>query len=238
MEDARLAAVEIFADRPGHFLNFKHLVHEPGGHSAFRHAVIFRGFRILHQGQAAGFFDRPQTLAAIRAGSRQHNTGGIGALIVRQAAEEHINRPAETPRLGKIRQLQTAVLHRQAGVRRDQIDIVRLDHHSVADLTHGHGRAPAEQFGQHALMIGVKMLDQNVSEPAIRRRRRQEVLECFQAAGRGSHPHDGTAGGPRYDGGVFRGTRCEAAIVRRYSKFLAAKRLDALWRHVVQPGSF
>ena len=192
IEDARRPAFEVIANGRRHRRHVQHLVDQSGRHRAVGHAVVFRGLRPLHNRQAARLLDRTQTFAAVAAGAGEDDASRVRSLIEREAAKEIVDRPAKAARLGKFRQSQIAVLDRKTRIGWNQINAIGFDQHPVGNLLHRHGRAPSEQLGKHAFVIGIEMLDEHIGKPGIRQRRRQEVLESFEAARRCAKPHHRT----------------------------------------------
>ncbi len=83
----------------------------------------------------------------------------------------------------------------QVGVRRDHVDVIRLDPHVVARLADRHARALREQAGEDAVVRRVQMLDQHVSHAEVRREMVEELVEGFEAAGRSADADDREHGG-------------------------------------------
>ena len=190
IEDARRPAFEVIANGRRHRRHVEHLVDQSRRHRAVGHAVVFRGLRPLHNRQAARLLDRTQTFAAVAAGAGKYDASRIRSLVERQTAEEVVDRAAKAARLGKFGQSELVAVDREARIGRNQINAIGFDRHAVGDLLHGHGRAPSEQFGEHAFVVGIEMLHENIGEPRIRRRGRQEVLKSFEAAcGRAKSHH-------------------------------------------------
>ena len=81
----------------------------------------------------------------------------------------------------------------QGGIRRDDVDVVRLDRRLRRDLLHGHPGVPRQQFRQEARAVGGEVLDEHEGHAAVRRHLREERLEGLQAARGRAHTHNDTA---------------------------------------------
>ena len=86
----------------------------------------------------------PMALAVVRLGQRAEKVVDRGPLL--------------TPLL-QLRQTQMRVNRVQIGVRRNDIDLVRLQRQRLCDLAHGNVNVGLEDFGQVALMLWRKMHD-------------------------------------------------------------------------------
>jgi hypothetical protein len=53
------------------------------------------------------------------------------------------------------------------GIRGDHVNVIRSKDHAVPDLDDGHGRFFGDEFGQHAAMFGVEMLNQDESHSRV-----------------------------------------------------------------------
>ena len=181
-----------------HLRHRQHGIDQAGGDRAGRHA----GHRLvavagLRQRQPAVILDRAQSLRAIAAGAGQHHAYGAVTLVFGQRGEEGIDRPTMLARRRRLAYLQHAIGDGQRGIRRNHIDMPRLDSHAVRCLQHRHGGAAADQLRQQAVVVWRQVLHQHESQLAVRRHVREKRLECFQASGRGTDADDHGAGGWR-----------------------------------------
>ena len=179
-----------------HLRHRQHGIDQAGGDRAGRHA----GHRLvavagLRQRQPAVILDRAQSLRAIAAGAGQHHAYGAVTLVFGQRGEEGIDRPAMLARRRRLAYLQHAVGDGQRGIRRNHIDMPRLDAHAVRCLQHRHAGAAADQLRQQAVVVRRQVLHQHEGQFAVRRHVREKRLECFQASGRGTDADDHGAGG-------------------------------------------
>ncbi len=81
------------------------------------------------------------------------------------------------------RQEQHALVDRERGVGRDEVDVVRYGRCSVRNGAHRHPRVLREQFGQEARLLGVEMLHEDEGHAGVWWQVGEEGLECLQAAG-------------------------------------------------------
>lgn len=79
---------------------------------------------------------------------------------------------------------------REILVGRDDINTVGLDLHPVARLLDHHRGGALQEFREHAVAVGVEMLDDDISHAAIDRHAAQKLLQCFQSAGRRTYADD------------------------------------------------
>src|SRR5690242_621538 len=80
-------------------------------------------------------------------------------------------------------------------------------------------------------MVGVEMLDQDIGQAAVGRRRGEKILKGFKPTGRSANADDRTTCGLGCGSRVVRRRNCNTPI-RGKGSLVAAKRLDALRRHL------
>ena len=68
-------------------------------------------------------------------------------------------------------------------VRRDHIDGVRLNRHTVFHFMNRHSGVAPDKFGQDALVFRIEMLDEDEGHACVRGRMGEELLEGFQSSG-------------------------------------------------------
>jgi hypothetical protein len=66
------------------------------------------------------------------------------------------------------------------------VDVIRRDPHRLVHLPNGHARV-RQQRGELALVVGVKMQDDDEGHPTVLRHVREERLERAQTFGRGAN---------------------------------------------------
>ena len=169
------------------------IIHHPGGNRAARHAVILRGADALHHHHPALGLDGAHTQRAIAARPRKHDPDGPLMLILRERAEEKVNRHAASARSHRFQQLQRAVQKGHVAIGRNDVGAVGLHLHSVLHFEHLHAGVAADQFGENALMVRRQMLHQNEGHTGIATggEAGKERFESRQPAGRRPDAYDG-----------------------------------------------
>ena len=179
----------------GHLLHGQREVHEPGLDRTLRHAVVLGGLRGLRERQPAVFPDRPQAGGAVGASPRENDSHGVLALILGERAEERIDGLAQTG-FCWLREPQQTPLQREHGVRRDDVDVVRLCASPVLCLLNRHPCVPAEQLSEHAGMASLQVLHDDHDHARVGRHLIEEAVQGLERPGRGSDSHEETV--PRY----------------------------------------
>ena len=183
--------LHVFEQDFGHALDRQDVIDVAGGDGAARHPVIVRGLRGLSDRHPAAGLDRLQAQRPFRARAREDDADGAFLLVLGQGCRKVSignRRPRRLERLGEV---ELPLADRQGPVRRDHVDVVRLDGHRVGDLDHFHGRDPAQELDHEALVGRVQVLDQDKSHPAVRGHRAEELLERIEPPRRGPEPNHG-----------------------------------------------
>jgi hypothetical protein len=123
----------------------------------------------LGECKTSGLLDLSQTQSAVAPRAGENDANGVFALILGQGREKSVDRPTTLARWRGSLDLKTPVFHGQRGIGRNDEYPVRFDRHTVFGLQHGHVRGLAEKIGQHALVIGGQVLDEDERHPAVRR---------------------------------------------------------------------
>lgn len=107
-----------------------------------------------------------------------------------QRSEEVIDWTTMAALFDRLTQMQPTALqsHREAWP--NDVNVIGLDSHPILNLNDLHGRTTTENVGHQALMLGRKMLDDHVRHAAVGGGRREERLQCLDAARRGPHAYD------------------------------------------------
>ena len=188
------SALEIGEDLPRQLLRRGHDIRQPGVNRAARHAVEFGRGRLLHQHHARLFLDGAQTQRAVGAHAGKNHADAVLLLVLRQGAEEEINRQAQPARRRRFEQVQHAVQDGHVLVRRDHIDAVRLHPGAILDLDDLHAGGALEQFGHDAFVRRVQVLDDDKRHAAARRHVAQELFQRLESPGGGADADDGKRG--------------------------------------------
>ena len=92
-------------------------------------------------------------------------------------------------RLG-LREAQRAAADGKIGSRRNDIEVVARDRHSVDRLKHGHRRVASEQVHHHAFVGRVEVLHQDEGHAGIGRQRVDELPTGLKTTCRGANSDD------------------------------------------------
>ena len=190
-----------------HFGGWQFKVHQAGGQRALWHAIEFSGGRALHHHHAALRLDFAHPLGSVAAGAREHDTDGALLLVRGQRGKQKVDRQAVPARCGGLQQLQRAIEKSHVTVGRNDVDAVGLHHHAIDHLKHLHAGAALDQFGEQALVVGVKVLHQHKGHAGldIAGHAGEKCLDGRQAAGRGPDANDGKGRWPGWRHAGWRG---------------------------------
>ncbi len=164
-------------------------VRHPGRNRAARHAVVGGSRRVLDDRQPPGLLDRTDALGTIRPRAGKHDADRGAPALLGQRAEEMVDRHSQAAALQRLRQAQGAVPQAHVPVGRDDVDVVRLDPHSVLDLLHRQQGVSCQDLGRQAFMVGVEVLDQDEGDPGVLGHPREQVFEGVQTSGRSADSH-------------------------------------------------
>ena len=140
-----------------------------------------------------GAFDRLEPQRAVGAGAGQDDPDGPLSLVLRQRAEEIINRQPQRAGFIRLHQVQRAVEDRQVTLRRatcrcssgfDAQIVVR-------PATTGIAGALAQQLRQQARVAGMLVRHHHKRHPAVWRHLGEELLQRLQSAGGSAQADDG-----------------------------------------------
>jgi hypothetical protein len=199
-----------------------HEIDEAGPDGGERHAVVARRVRLLHHADAAMLLHGAQAGGPVGPRARQDHASGVGLLVDGERQEEIVDRPPQPPRLHEMREFEDAVLDDQAPARRDDVDPVAGEPLAALALVHRQLGVPVEELGQHALVVGIEMLDDDEGHPGRGPGPGQHLAQGFEPARRGADPHHRPGEGRGYDlpGAVqdlrgFRPGRVKEILVHR-----------------------
>jgi len=114
---------------------------------------------------------------------------GVLALILGEGGQERVHEEAAALSLRRD-EMQGAILDDEAPTRWDDVHVVALDTLRLLRDPDGEMGHAGEDLGKEALVLGVEVLDEHVGESAVRWEAPEKVLECLQAACRGTDAHD------------------------------------------------
>ncbi len=92
-------------------------------------------------------------------------------------------------RLG-LREAQCAVDDRQVGSRRDDVEMVTFDGHSLRRLKNRHCCGAGQQLHHHAFVRGIEVLYQDEGHAVIGGQCGEKSPACVQPPRRGANPDD------------------------------------------------
>jgi len=126
----------------------KYKIHAPCFDRAARHARKARLRGLLRESDAAFVLDGlyPERSVGIAAGEN-HPDGGI-APVGRERFEQRIGRHVPRGRARAYGEMKVLLAHREGGIRRNHVDMIALDDHSLFGLRHRHGRLLCEELRQ------------------------------------------------------------------------------------------
>ena len=116
----------VFGEGFGNLRYREHEVHGTRHDRAPRHAVILGFVRILRDDEPALFLDRLQSQAAVAAGSREDHADRAAAELLRQRAQEEVERQARAVTLPRFREAEGATLDREISTRGNEIDMLGM----------------------------------------------------------------------------------------------------------------
>ena len=187
----RGACSEIGDDPAGQLLRRGHDVGQPRVDGAPGHAVEFGRLRRLDEDHPGLLLDRPKAQRAVGAHPREDDADALVLPVVRQGAEEEIDRQAEPPGGRRIEQVQRPMEDGHVLVGGDHVDPVRFDLHAVPDLDDLHGGGALEELHHDPLVGRVEVLDDDEGHAASRGHVLQEELQRLETAGGGADADDG-----------------------------------------------
>jgi hypothetical protein len=137
----------------------QHEVDHAGGNGCTGHAVVRGVLGRLRQGDAAALLDAGKAHGTVAAGARHHDADGAFLVHFGHGAEEHVDGNVPTRDALARRHAQMTIVHRERHAGRNDVHVVRLDRHGLADLPYRHARGALEDFGGAALVLGRQMKD-------------------------------------------------------------------------------
>ena len=184
--------MRLVSRQPGrHRFHRQHFIDLAGRRRALWHprqsmAVILG----LSQGQSTPLLDGRHPQRSITPGPREDDADGVFTLIVGERLEEGVYRPTAIARRRGFDDLQACSVHRHRGVGRDHEDGVGRDRDAIGRLDDPHRGGPAEQLGQHALVVRRQMLNEHKRHAGVRRATREEILERLKPPRRRANADD------------------------------------------------
>ena len=145
-----------------------------------RHAVELGAGGGLGEHQPAGALDLDHAARAVAAAARQHDRDGLLADVLRQRAEERVDRQGERLRL-LVGEHQVPVADDHLLARRHQVDVVGAHRHVVFRDHDGHLAVARDQLVHQAAEVRRQVLDDHECHAGVGRQRIEQLLEGFEA---------------------------------------------------------
>ena len=193
------------------------------GDGTLGHAGVLGRMFVLGEGEAPGLFDGLHALDPVRGGAGEDDPDGLAALVCRQGSQEGVHRQVAAfadlpgwPGAGRPSRISMICAGGQ------DIDVIGLRHRAVPGFRHRQHGGLAEDLGQHAVLLGREVLQQDEGHARVLGQVPQEIGEGLQAPGGGSRrppPGEIAAQEP-----ALPAARC--AVWRRFGRRLG---LGALW---------
>ena len=185
--DGRRAAPGVVRNQPrGHLRDGEDVVGKPRRNRVPGHVLVIGFVRILYEADTTPFLYPLHPHGSVGARAREDDAGGPGALTICERAEEDVDRssPLLDPRDGG--QLEMAVDHRHALIRREHVNMIRHDRGPIDDGRHRDRRGSLQHFGQPALVFGRQVQDDDIGHPAVDRDVLEERSERLDSTGGGA----------------------------------------------------
>ena len=145
------------------------------------HAVKFGGLRALNNDDPVVLLDRADPVGSVRAGPRKDHRHRAVLIGLGEGAEEVVNGMIDPARVILPEPEDVGDdLHIVAG--RDHVDMIPLHTHAVPDLLHRHRAVFPENIRQKTLVVRGQVLDHDIGQPSIGRKKCQKLLKRLQAA--------------------------------------------------------
>ena len=157
------------AERLRDAVDGKDVVHRPRALRAARHPLERRKQRILGVGQAAVALDGLETGRPVPAGAGQDDPDGTRAQIDGQRLEELVDGGRVRVVTLPVPQVQAAIGDRQRPVRREHIDVIRLDRLPIDGILNRHRGSQGQQARQLTAVDGGEVGQQDERHPSVRR---------------------------------------------------------------------
>ena len=185
------AAPRVLQEDRRHLAGRQHMVGHAGVARRPGHSVELRARRVLDDDQAAGVVDGADAARAVAAASGEDHGHGAPAAVLRERAEEDVDRERELVLLAiPLAEEEAAARDDHLLLGGDEIDVVRRDGHPVLDELDRQLRMPREQLVHQAAKVGGQVLDDDVRHPALAGRAVEESLERLEPAGGGADADD------------------------------------------------
>ena len=158
-----------------------------------RHDIELRRFGTLSERHPSCVANGLQSECSIGVIAGKHDADRVVLSILRQREKETVERTMRNLRRSR-HQPEHVALDGHLRIRRNHIDVIALDVHSVDDCEDAIRGRTGENVDEHAVVVRIEMLDEHESESGIDRKRREEIDESVETSGRcadADHAHSG-----------------------------------------------
>ena len=177
--------------RLGDLCGAEHEIHRAGCDGATGHAVIVGFADVLRDDEAAFILDFFQAEATVGAGSGKDHADGARSIFASERIQQEVEREPRAMSRLRLRKPQGSLfVGREIDARRNDIDALALDRHSVSREQDRHRRMARKQIDHHAIVARVEVLHDDEGHAVGRRKRVQKLPAGVEASGRGADGDD------------------------------------------------
>ena len=177
--------------RLGDLCRTSHEIDRARRDGASGHAVIVRFADVLRDDETAAFLNRSEAKTAVGAGSGKDYADRAGSIFTSEGIQEEVERKPRAVSCLRLGNPQRAlVVNRQIDARRNDIDALALDRHSVGRQQDRHRGMARKQIHHHAVVARVQVLHDDEGHAVDRRQRVQKLPAGIEASGRGANRDD------------------------------------------------
>jgi hypothetical protein len=137
---------------------------------------------VLRKCHAARGFDGFDSRRAVRTRAGEDHADGPASALLGQRPQEPVDGHVQSRRLRAGSQSQRPLRDGQIGVRRYHVHVVGLHRHAVGRLADRHGGGSRKDLGQHAVVLGIEMLNEHDGQAGVGGQIGQQMFENFQPA--------------------------------------------------------
>lgn len=145
---------------PADCVGGQHKIDNAGGDRVSRHALEL-GASVLREGDPTCGFDCLESDGSVGRCSGKNDSDRVALLILGERGQEKVDWQITRPTFSAWCKDENALVDDHLGIGRNDVNVVRRNPDSLASLAHRHRRMAAQQRGQHAFMVRIKMLDEN-----------------------------------------------------------------------------
>ena len=166
---------EIRADPRRHLLHRQHDINKAGRDGVARHIAVFGLAGILRDREAAMFLDALESSRTVGTSPGQNHADRPRTVRLGKRTKKDVHWRSTLFRASEFRDGQVSVEDRQASVRRDDVDVIRLERSCRRDLGHWKRERHLQDFRQLAVVVGRQVQNDHVGHGPVRRHMRKEL---------------------------------------------------------------